>query len=60
MQESSDLGLIWRGLGKGILSEIQLPEKGILRGKERILDGRWGSTGFTVSDCRGYAAMWIL
>lgn len=60
MQDSSNLGLIRRGLGKGILSEIQLPEKGILGGKKRILNGRWGSVGFTVSDCGRYAAVWIL
>lgn len=53
MQESSDLGLIWRRLGKGIPSEIQLPEKGIVGGKKRILNGRRGSVGSMVSDCRG-------
>lgn len=53
MQEGSDLGLIRRGLGKGILSEIQPPEKGALGGKKRIPNGKWGSVGFMVNYCRG-------
>lgn len=60
MQESGDLGLIRRGSGKGILSEIQPPGKGILGGRKGIPSSRWGSVRFVVSDCGGRTAVRIL
>lgn len=42
MQESGDLGLIRRGSGKGILSEIQLPGKRHPGWKERDPERQMG------------------